>query len=104
TTTVPGSLASTLRPYTTLFRSHTAGSTSGALPMGARLRLKAGVDVTQRTTDPHMQKILRAMQKYGLLVADNGSDMYITGTHDTRSEEHTSELQSPAHHVCWLLL
>ena len=64
--------------------SHTAGSTSGALPMGARLRLKATVDVTQRTSDPHMQKILLAMQKYGLLVADNGSDMYITGTHDTR--------------------
>jgi hypothetical protein len=64
--------------------SHTAGTTSGALPMGARLRLKAGVNVTQRTSDPHMQKILRAMQKYGLLVADNGSDMYITGTHDTR--------------------
>src|SRR5580765_3591950 len=64
--------------------SHTAGTTSGALPMGARLRLKASVNVTQRTSDPHMQKILRAMQKYGLLVADNGSDMYITGTHDTR--------------------
>ena len=64
--------------------SHTAGSTSGALPMGARLRLKASVDVTQRTADPHMQKIFRAMQKYGLLVADNGSDMFITGTYDTR--------------------
>jgi len=64
--------------------SHTAGSTTGALPMGARLRLKASVDVAQRTSDPHMRKILRAMQKYGLLVADNGSDMYITGTHDTR--------------------
>jgi hypothetical protein len=24
------------------------------------------------------------MQKYGLIVADNGSDMYITGTYDTR--------------------
>ena len=31
-----------------------------------------------------MQKIFRAMQKYGLIVADNGSDMYITGTFDTR--------------------
>jgi hypothetical protein len=31
-----------------------------------------------------MQKIFRAMQKYGLIVADNGSDMYITGTYDTR--------------------
>src|SRR2546425_6224903 len=64
--------------------SHRAGSTSGALPMGARLRLKASVDVTQRTSDPHMQKIFRAMQKYGLLVADNGWDMFITGTHDTQ--------------------
>ena len=64
--------------------SHRAGSTSGALPMGARLRLKASVDVTQRTSDPNMQKIFRAMQRYGLIVADNGSDMYITGTHDTR--------------------
>ena len=64
--------------------SHRAGSTSGALPMGARLRLKAGVDVTQRTSDPNVQKIFRAMQKYGLIVADNGSDMYITGTYDTR--------------------
>jgi hypothetical protein len=64
--------------------SHRAGSTAGALPMGARLRLKASVDVTQRTTDPNIQKIFRAMQRYGLIVADNGSDMYVTGTYDTR--------------------
>ena len=64
--------------------SHRAGSTSGALPMGARLRLKASVDVTQRTNDPNVQKIFRAMQKYGLIVADNGSDMYVSGTYDTR--------------------
>ena len=31
-----------------------------------------------------MQKIFRAMQRYGLIVADNGSDMYISGTYDTR--------------------
>ena len=67
--------------------SHRAGSTSGALPMGARLRLKQSVngqDPALRTTDPNVQKIFRAMQKYGLIVADNGSDMYITGTFDTR--------------------
>jgi hypothetical protein len=64
--------------------SHRAGSTTGALPMGARLRLKSSVDVTQRTNDPNVQKIFRAMQKYGLIVADNGSDMYVTGTYDTR--------------------
>lgn len=67
--------------------SHRAGSTAGALPMGARLRLKAnvgGLDPALRTSDPNVQKIFRAMQKYGLVVADNGSDMYITGTFDTR--------------------
>ena len=67
--------------------SHRAGSTAGALPMGARLRLKANVggqDPALRTSDPNVQKIFRAMQKYGLIVADNGSDMYITGTFDTR--------------------
>jgi hypothetical protein len=67
--------------------SHRAGSTSGALPMGARLRLKTNVggqDPALRTTDPNVQKIFRAMQKYGLIVADNGSDMYVTGTFDTR--------------------
>ena len=67
--------------------SHRAGSTSGALPMGARLRLRTSVngsDPALRTSDPNVQKIFRAMQKYGLIVADNGSDMYITGAFDTR--------------------
>jgi hypothetical protein len=64
--------------------SHRAGSTPGALPMGARLRLKANVDVTQKSSDPNVQKIFRAMQKYGLIIADNGSDMFVTGTYDSR--------------------
>jgi hypothetical protein len=62
--------------------SHRAGSTSGALPMGTRLRLKAGRDISGFR--PEIQKIFRAMQRYGLIVADNGSDMYIGGTYDTR--------------------
>lgn len=62
--------------------SHRAGSTTGALPMGARLRLKAGINLS--SFRPEIQKIFRAMQRYGLIVADNGSDMYISGTFDTR--------------------
>jgi hypothetical protein len=62
--------------------SHRAGSTSGALPMGARLRLKSSRDISRFPADA--QKIFRAMKKYGLIVADNGSDMYIGGTYDTR--------------------
>lgn len=62
--------------------SHRAGSTNGALPMGARLRLKAGVNIS--TFSPEIQKIFRAMKRYGLIVADNGSDMYISGAFDPR--------------------
>ena len=62
--------------------SHRAGSTAGALPMGARLRLKASKDLSGYT--PEMRRIFRAMQRYGLIVADNGSDMYVTGTMDAR--------------------
>lgn len=62
--------------------SHRAGSTAGALPMGARLRLKASKNLAGYT--PEMQRVFRAMQRYGLIVADNGSDMYVTGTMDAR--------------------
>ena len=62
--------------------SHTAGSSSGAPPMGARLRLRPGVNVV--SADPGVQRIVQAMKTYGLIVADNGSDMYVSGTFDTR--------------------
>lgn len=62
--------------------SHRAGSTGGALPMGARLRLKASKDISG--FPPQLQRIFRAMKSHGLIVADNGSDMYITGTMDSR--------------------
>ena len=62
--------------------SHRAGSTSGAPPMGMRLRLKASKNLS--SFPAQMQRVFRAMQKYGLIVADNGSDMYISGTMDNR--------------------
>jgi hypothetical protein len=62
--------------------SHRAGSTTGALPMGARLRLKAAKNIS--TYPAYIQRIFRAMQTYGLIVADNGSDMYISGAMDSR--------------------
>jgi hypothetical protein len=66
--------------------SHDA-PTGGALPLGARLRLKKlvnGQDPAMRTGDPSMRRIFVAMQRYGLILADTGSDMYITGTMDDR--------------------
>ena len=62
--------------------SHRAGSQAGALPMGARLRLKASRDISGFR--PEIQKIFRAMKRYGLIVADNGSDLFVSGTYDTR--------------------
>jgi hypothetical protein len=62
--------------------SHNAGSRSGALPMGARLRLKPNVDLSRFS--PPLQRIFQAMKTYGLIVADNGTDMYVSGTYDTR--------------------
>ena len=64
--------------------SHDAGNESGAPPMGARLRLKASKDITGYA--PEVRRIFQAMKTYGLIVADNGSDMYIQGTYDTRWE------------------
>ena len=62
--------------------SHRAGSTAGALPMGARLRLKASKNLSGYSAP--IQRIFRAMQRHGLIVADNGSDMYVSGTMDGR--------------------
>jgi hypothetical protein len=62
--------------------SHRAGSSSGALPMGARLRLKSSK--TTSGYPAYIQRIFRAMQTHGLIVADNGSDMYISGAMDSR--------------------
>jgi hypothetical protein len=57
---------------------HRAGSCgSGYPPMGQRFRLKASFNVA--SAPAQVQVILRAMKKYGIIVADNGSAWYITG-------------------------
>jgi hypothetical protein len=62
--------------------SHRAGSSGGALPMGTRLRLKSSKSIASYPA--YIQRIFRAMQTYGVIVADNGSDMYISGAMDSR--------------------
>jgi hypothetical protein len=62
--------------------SHMTHWSQGALPMGARLRLRADVDISY--FPPECQKIFRAFKKYGLLVIDNGGDMDVHGTYDPR--------------------
>jgi hypothetical protein len=53
--------------------------------MGERLRLKASVDISGFPRQA--RRVARAMQTYGLIVADNGSDWYITGTPDPRWDD-----------------
>lgn len=62
--------------------SHRAGATAGAPPMGTRLRLRASKDLSVYPAP--VQKIFQAMKTYGLILADNGSDMYVQGTYDPR--------------------
>ncbi|HSD65208.1 MAG TPA: hypothetical protein VLF95_00830 [Vicinamibacteria bacterium] len=64
--------------------SHDASTStsSNALPMGARLRLKAGKSIGAYPAP--VQKIFQAMKTYGLIVADNGTNMYVSGAYDTR--------------------
>lgn len=63
---------------------HKVNSTGGsnALPMGARIRLKAGVDISGYSATN--QVILKAMKKYGLILADIGSTFFISGAPDER--------------------
>jgi len=63
---------------------HKVNSTGGAnsLPMGARIRLKANVDISGYSATN--QVILKAMKKYGLILADIGSSLYISGAPDDR--------------------
>jgi len=60
---------------------HQAGSDDDRCPpMGARFRLKAGFDASRYSGDAKV--ILTAMKRYGLMVADNGSDWYFQGEVD----------------------
>jgi hypothetical protein len=49
-------------------------------PMGQRFRLKADVDISDFSADT--QVILRALQTYGMILADNGSPWFVSGAPD----------------------
>ncbi|OQP54667.1 hypothetical protein A4H97_22150 [Niastella yeongjuensis] len=63
---------------------HKVNSTGGqySLPFGARIRLKNSFDISSYSATN--QVILKAMKKYGLILADIGSNLYITGAPDDR--------------------
>jgi hypothetical protein len=77
--------------------THAASNSNddGLPPMGMRVRLKAGFDISEFS--PPVQVILTALKKYGMFVADNGSNWYISGSPDSRwNDEELGELKSIA--------
>jgi hypothetical protein len=73
----------TRRAYVWPARHFASDDTDPNLPrMGERLRLKASVDISGLPLQA--RRVARAMQVYGLIVADNGSDWYVSGTPDRR--------------------
>ncbi len=62
-------------------RHHAGSANTNLPPMGLRLRLKASKDIS--TYNGAARKVLEALKKHGLIVADNGSAWYISTTVDS---------------------
>jgi hypothetical protein len=78
--------------------THAAGTTGANLPpMGLRVRLRADFPVS--SVPAPAQVILRAMQTYGMLLADNGSDWYVSGDSDDRWDALMGDVVTGLHAV-----
>jgi hypothetical protein len=67
-------------------RHYASSNTSLNVPaMGTRVRLKASFDAS--TFPPVAQVILNALKKYGMMLADNGSNWFISGAIDSRWDD-----------------
>ena len=76
-------VASSRRHYIYPARHFASELTSRKLPsMGQRLRLKAGFDISGFPRQARI--VLRALKRYGMIVADNGSDWFISGAPNKR--------------------
>lgn len=76
----------TRKAYVSPARHYASSDTSSKLPpMGMRVRLKSTFDTTGFS--PNVRVVLRAMMKYGMMVADNGAGWYVSGAPDPRWSE-----------------
>ena len=79
-------VSQTQRKYLYPATHYASSSTDPSLPpMGLRVRLRASFDVSG--FPPEVQVILRGLKKYGMMVADNGSDWYVGGAPDSRWDD-----------------
>jgi len=76
--------SSNVKPAYIAPATHKVNSGGGqySLPFGGKIRLKADFDIS--TFPANDQVILKALKKYGLILADIGSNMYISGAPDGR--------------------
>ncbi|QGM97790.1 hypothetical protein [Methylocystis parvus] len=76
-------LSKTRRAYTPPASHWASDATDPALPpMGMRVRLKANYDISK--FHPQVQTILKALKTYGMALADNGGDNFVSGAPDPR--------------------
>ncbi|MEO8140275.1 MAG: hypothetical protein ABI742_11545 [Gemmatimonadota bacterium] len=74
------------RGYIAPARHYASSDTSsGRPPMGMRVRLKASFDMG--SYPPSAQVVLTALKTYGMILADNGSDWFLSGAPDTRWDD-----------------
>ena len=79
-------VAHTRKAYLSPARHWASSSTDAGLPpMGMRVRLKASIDAD--TFPPQSRVIVRALQRYGMILADNGSNWYVSGAPDARWDD-----------------
>ena len=73
----------TRRAFVYPARHYASDSTDPSLPpMGLRVRLKASFDTSG--FPPQARAVLETLKRYGMILADNGSNWYITGAPDPR--------------------
>jgi hypothetical protein len=73
----------TRRAYVYPARHYASSSTDASLPpMGLRVRLKASFDTS--TFPKQARVVLEALKRYGMILADNGSNWYVSGAPDPR--------------------
>jgi hypothetical protein len=88
--TVSNSQAAYINPATHAASDNTDPNSP---PMGLRVRMKSSYDCSGYTDE--VQVICAAMKKYGMFVADNGSNWYVSGAHDPRwSDENLNDLKT----------
>jgi hypothetical protein len=74
------------------YASQVAYSLPGRPPMGMRIRVNPGMDLSP--FNPPSQVLLRTLQLYGAVLADNGAAFFVSGTEDVRWAEYFEAITS----------